>query len=161
MTTLITQERLSIMRLVQRIVGTRETAEDIAQLLFEKVQKIDEASEIANPRACLFRLASNLAIDHARQAKRREMLHAGIRDILWTEDAGLSPDQQLSDREELKRVKDMIADLPEPTRTIFCLNRFYGLSQTEIARRYGRSPTIVNRHIQRALEILSHVRDRR
>ncbi|NHN86628.1 sigma-70 family RNA polymerase sigma factor [Acetobacter musti] len=158
LTTLITQERLSIIRLARRIVGTREAAEDVAQLLFEKIQKIEEVSAIRNPKAYLFRLASNLAIDHARQARRREEFHEEIHDILWLEDAAPAADRQLGDREELERVEQMIADLPEPTRTFFCLNRFDGLSQTDIARRYGRSPAIVNRHIHRALQILSGAR---
>jgi hypothetical protein len=61
----------------------------------------------------------------------------------------------------LERVRAAAQDLPEPTRTIFRLNRFEGLSQQSIARQLGVSTTTVENHIRRALDALAAARDGR
>jgi RNA polymerase sigma-70 factor (ECF subfamily) len=58
----------------------------------------------------------------------------------------------------LERIMQALDALPEPTRTIFRLNRFEGMPQREIAGIYNVSTTIIERHIRRALKALDDVR---
>ena len=57
-------------------------------------------------------------------------------------------------QDELQRVLDAAGHLPEPTRTIFRLNRLQGQTQAEIARRLGVSVTTVENHVRGALQRL-------
>lgn len=158
LTDLISAERPKLLNVIQRIVGNPETAEDAVQSLFEKIRRIENAADIVNPRAFLYRLASNLAIDYARQARRREEVQSDIHDLLWIEDDTPSPERALFARHELKALEKAVAALPEPMRTIFTLNRFHGVPQKEIAARMDRSIALVSRYICRALDIISSSR---
>lgn len=72
LTRLLLRERPSLLRLAQRIVGTAPAAEDVTQSLWLRIQRVEDDPPIANKRAYLYRLATNLAVDHARSDQRRE-----------------------------------------------------------------------------------------
>ncbi|KXV75571.1 hypothetical protein AD953_06895 [Acetobacter malorum] len=159
LTTLMMKERPSLFHLMYRIIKNREAAEDAVQSLFEKIQRVEPEAVILSPHAYLYRLASNLAIDHARSLSRREDAQDSIHDLLWLEDDSPTAEQQLAGKKRLALVESMIESMPEPMKTIFCLNRFHGLSQTEIARRSGKSVSLINRYVQRALDLLATVQE--
>lgn len=159
LTQLIVAERPTLLRLMYRIIKNRDAAEDAVQSLFEKIQRVEQTLIIGSPKAYLYRLAANLAIDHARSLCRREDVQDSIDALLWLEDDTPTAEQSTAAKKQLARVEDMIETLPEPMKTFFCLNRFHGLTQTEIARRSGKSVSIVNRYIHQALDRLSAVRE--
>lgn len=66
LTRLLIAERVALVRRLRRMVGSEPVAEDLTQSLWLKVQRIDDHPPITNKRSFLFRLASNLAIDHLR-----------------------------------------------------------------------------------------------
>lgn len=162
LTNLITTERPKLFMLMNRIIKNRDCAEDALQSLFEKIQRVENSAIILNHKAYLHKLASNLAIDYVRKQKRHNALQESIHTLLWVEnleDDTPTVEQQASDKRTLALIENTIETLPEPMKTIFCLNRFQGLSQTEIARVYGTSIPLVNRYLHRALNILANTRD--
>lgn len=159
LTELIVDERPMLLRLMYRIIRNREAAEDAVQSLFEKIHRIEQPGLITSPKAYLYRLASNLAIDHARRLGRYEDVQQSIHELLWLEDDTPSAEQHTAAKKQLTNVENIIDTMPEPMKTIFYLNRFQGMTQTEIARRFGKSVSIINRYIHQALERLSCVRD--
>jgi len=157
---LLLAERSSLLRRVRRIVGDDAAAEDVTQGLWFKVQTVRDDPPIENPRAYLHRLAANAAADELRAASRRRIdAQEEIEHLLWIEDDRPAPDRIALGRDMLDRIAGAVDMLPEPTRGIFRLNRFHGLSQREIAERYHVSTTIVERHVRRALRILCDLRD--
>ena len=159
MTRLLVAERPSLMRLAQRIVGSAPAAEDVAQSLWLKVQRIEDEPPIANKRAFLFRLASNLATDHVRSESSRASIEAKAQAYLWAEPEAPSPEQAAIVSDELARVLRAAETLPEPTRGIFRLHRFKGLTQAEVAAHYGVSTTTIEKHMRRAMAIFRKARD--
>lgn len=156
---LLVTERKSLLRRVGRLVGG-DRAEDVLQKLWLKIQLVRDDPPIDNPGAYLHRLAMNAATDELRAAARQHTeTQAEIEKLLWIEDDSPQPDRIALDRDLLRRIGERVEALPEPTRTIFTLNRFEGVAQREIAARFGVSTTIVERHIRRALKALSDVRD--
>ncbi|WP_414899578.1 RNA polymerase sigma factor [Sphingomonas flavalba] len=155
---LLLAERNSLLQRVRRLVG-RDRAEDVVQKLWLKVQAVRDHPPIDNPEAYLHRLAINAATDELRAAARqRAETQAEVDRLLWVEDDRPRPDRIVLQRDMLDRIRAAIDSLPEPTRSIFRLNRFDGVTQRDIARRYAVSTTIVERHIRRALKILADVR---
>jgi RNA polymerase sigma factor (sigma-70 family) len=155
---LLLAERRSLLRQVRRLVGS-DSAEDVVQKLWLKVQAVRDDPPIDNPRAYLHRLAINAATDELRTITRQATgTQAEIEALLWVEDDRPGPDRIVIDRDMLDRVGDAVDTLPDPTRSIFRLNRFEGLTQREIADRYGVSTTVVERHIRRALKYLADIR---
>lgn len=155
---LLTTERLSLMRWVARIVG-EPAAEDVAQSLYLRVQRVEDHPPIANKRAYLFQLAANEAWDQGREQARQRKIKAEADAILWGTDSPPSVDRVLIAREELDRVLEAADGLSEPTRTIFWLNRIQGVPQRDIAAQLGVSRTTVEKHIRRAMALLGDARD--
>lgn len=56
-----------VMTVALRITGDRHTAEDILQEVFVKLYQAPPASHIKKPRAYIFRMAHNLAIEAVRK----------------------------------------------------------------------------------------------
>lgn len=156
---LMIAERPSLLRRLARIVGSEPAAEDVAQTLFVRVQRIEDDPPIINRRSYLFRLASNLAIDHVRAERTRERIQAEAHALLW-DDMTIPDSQEIAvATEELARVLKAAEALPEPAKTMFRLYRFEGMRQSEVASRYGVSVTTVEKHIRRALAVLRQARE--
>lgn len=159
LTDLLIRERPALLRLVQRILGSDGSAEDVIQAIWFKARGVDGSLTIDNPRAYLYRLATNLATDQGRERSRQARLLADH--YLWGPDEVLSTEEQAMAQDELQRVLAAADHLPEPTRTIFRLNRLQGLTQAEIARRRGVSVTTVENHVRAALQRLAWARSGR
>lgn len=134
-------------------------AQDLTQELYLKIRALDDGPVVRNSRAYLFRMASNLALDHLRGERRRAELLAEARSFLGEESDMVTPEQALIAREELARLRRAMEDLPPISRRIFRMSRFDGLSQREIADRVGLSPTAVFKHIRKVMDHLATVRD--
>src|ERR1044071_1828687 len=80
---LIGRKTKPLIQLVQRILGDLEEARDVVQVTFFKVwenrKKFDERW---SPNTWIYRIASNLAIDHLRSRKSRERSHEPVRQHL-------------------------------------------------------------------------------
>lgn len=159
LTTLMIVERASLIRRAERIVGNRSDAEEVAQALWFKIQQIEDHPPILRKRAFLFRLASNLALDVRRSGLRQAQVHDQVSALLSERDDAPGPDRIVDSTAVLERVKRAAQALPEPTKSIFRLNRFEGVSHKMIAQRMGVSTTTVENHIRRALDALARARD--
>lgn len=159
LTRLLAAERSSLLRWIARIVG-EPAAEDVTQSLYLRVQRVEDRPPIANKRAYLFQLAANEAWDQGRKLARQRRIQAEADAILWGAECPPAVDRVLIAREELARVMEAADRLSEPARTIFWLNRIQGLPQRDIAEQLGVSRTTVEKHIRRAMALLSDARDR-
>lgn len=159
LTRLLLTERLSLVRLAQRIVGTAPAAEDVTQSLWFRIQRIGDDPPILNKRAYLYRLATNLAVDHVSNEARRATVHEEAQALLWGTDHALAADRVVIANEALRRIEIAISGLPEQTRRIFELHRYEGLTQRAVADRLGISTTTVEKHMRRAMQMLAKARD--
>lgn len=156
---LIVAERPLLLRFVQRIVGSATSAEDVTQSLWLRAQRIADIPPIANPRAYLYRLAANLAIDHLKGETRRSRTDVDAQALLWGCDEALAADRVVIANDTLARVEAAARALPEQTRRVFELHRYEGLTQREVADRLGVSTTTVEKHMRRAMLLLTAARD--
>lgn len=134
-------------------------AQDLAQELYLRVCGLDESFAVRNGRAYLFRMASNLAIDHLRREARQAELRDELQTFLGDEAEVATPEEALISRNELERLERAMAELPPLSRRIFYLSRFEQKSQREIAALVGLSPTAVFKHLRRVIDYLAAVRD--
>lgn len=149
LTRLLIEERPSLLRLVSRIAGSLPGAEDVTQALWFKIQKVEDEPPILNPRAYLYRLASNLAVDQVRAEKRRAALFAEGQSE--TEAPLVSAEKALIDRENLRILGQAIEELSPQCREIFRLSKLEGLPLEVIAKRMGLSRSMVCKHLRTAL----------
>jgi RNA polymerase sigma factor (sigma-70 family) len=123
--------------------------EDIAQAAFVRLSGRGETEDIANPRAFLYRVAHNLAIEEHRREQAR--LRAEVGDDLTDETDDRDPERVSIGRERRRLLETAFATLDQRTRQILIMSRQDGLSSAEIARRVGLSPTHVKRLIGEAI----------
>jgi RNA polymerase sigma factor (sigma-70 family) len=141
--------RAELVHFLTRRLICRANAEDIAQEVF--IRLTASKAVAVHPRRLIFSTAANLAFNQNRDERRR----AAIRNTLIApvEDAvdEQSPERIVLARDSLRKLAQELSTWPERTREIFILNRFDGLTQREIALKFGVSKTIIERHMVRAI----------
>jgi RNA polymerase sigma factor (sigma-70 family) len=150
-------ERPLLLRLLRARAQPPDDAEDLWQEMWLKVETTP-AGPVGDPVAFLCRTAINLASD-----RRRARLRATIRDATWR-DLQPGDDEQpgivreLMGRDELRRVEQAIADMPDRTREALHRFRFEGASQRNIAEEMGISVSGVEKLLKRAYRLLDEIR---
>jgi RNA polymerase sigma factor (sigma-70 family) len=135
--------------LSRRRIGELDV-DDIIQDSYARLIMLPNVDGICNPKAYLFQVARSVIATSLRGVK---VVTIAVSD---PEALGLAAEEpsaevQLSDRQELHRLIEAIATLPDPTRTIFRLRRIEQLPQRAIAEKLGMPESTVEKHISRAL----------
>lgn len=155
---LVAAHRESVVRYLARFTGDADLAEDLAQETFIRLRDRppDDRSE---PRRWLFTVATNLARDAWRVARRRDELTRNGRDRLPVGEAPPDPGVLLERSETAARVRAALAELSHRDRTIL-LMREEGFSHREIADAVGTTVKSVGTLIARALDRVAGVLER-
>ncbi|WP_151719456.1 RNA polymerase sigma factor [Gemmobacter serpentinus] len=142
-------EQGRLQRQITRRVGCSSTAGDLVQDIFLRLW--ERATDwTGEPAAYLNRCARNAAIDHLRAETRRSTFFAGIMPEQYAA-APATPEAILAARQDVQRVDDLLALLPQRTRHIFILNRIHGRSFSEIAMVMNISKRAVEKHMAKAV----------
>lgn len=136
----------SLFRYCHRLTADVDEAEDVAQETF--VRLLDRKPKGPEPgqRAWMFRVATNLIRDAARQAANRGRILAGS----LPPDPAPSPDTEMDRREAIREIRKSLEELSPRDREILLL-RHEGLSYKEIAEVMEMAPTSVGTILARAL----------
>ena len=133
-------------------VSDRELARDIMQESFMRTwEYMASGKDPENIRAFLYRVASNLIIDHYRKKKAYSL------DAL-SENHGFDPSSDETDRiidaSDAKRALMHLPRLPEPYRTVFVMRYVDGFTPREIAETTGEHENTISVRIHRAAKKL-------
>jgi RNA polymerase sigma-70 factor (ECF subfamily) len=150
------EQRDALTRFLARRLGNGAAAEDLAQEAWLRITD-GGGTAIADPRAYLFRIAANLAIDYQRRERRRRLSAAEIEALLDIPDDAPDAVSTVVARDELAALQQALAELPARRRTIFLAARLGNQTHREIAARHGVSTRAVEINVQRAL---AHCADR-
>ena len=126
-------------------------AADLAQETFLRVAQVDSDVAIRNDRSYLFRTAHNLAIDHLRRIRRRRTDHVDNAQLAQFADDSVPLEDAVASRHMLRRLQDIVAELPDRTRQIFVLVKIQELTYAEAADQLGVSESAVQKHLAMAL----------
>ena len=135
---------------LERQVGSRADAEDVAQNTFIAIHRnLHRFDESRTFTTWMFVIARNKAKDHHR---RRAVLNwVGLEENAAAAPVDLaSPERIASDRDELARVDSAIRDLPEGLRTPLLLSVIDGMSHAEIGAVMGLSEKAAEVRVYRA-----------
>ncbi len=134
-----------LVRYLHRKVWDAERARDLAQEVFVRALR----HEPENPRAWLFRVATNLARDEARTVLRRKRHLALLRSESEGSDRVAGPEEIFLAEEEWAQVRSALSALGERDREILLLWDA-GLSYGEIAEVTELSPGAIGTTLARA-----------
>lgn len=153
------RKRADLVRFFTLRMRSAALAEDLVQDLFLKLSATAAPDDLQNPEAFLYRVATNLMLDRAKQQHRQ-----AARDGSWNrETVGDAPepasmeapaDEALASRQELQRLREGVERLPPQIAAAFRLHKFEGLSHIEVAVRLGVSRSSVEKYIMTALRTL-------
>jgi RNA polymerase sigma factor (sigma-70 family) len=147
---------------VRRYLARRVAAADLDDLVQDVAMRLHgrgAGGSINNPAAYVFQVAHSVVTDHARRNQvRHRSAHLTLEDNHHPVEV-CSPERVLQGREDLARLVAAIGELPERTRQAFVLHRFEEMSYAAIARHLGISVSAVEKHIMKAIRILTPVID--
>jgi len=142
------------MRFLTRRLDNATLAEDLTQETWLRAANSQGVATIDNPRSYLFRIASNLVLDHQRHVGHRIELQASDEATAAIADRQPSPENVVLYRSEFARLLRVIDGLSPRCREVFLLGKFEELSHAEIAARLGISHNTVVSHMVSALAVL-------
>lgn len=138
-------------RRLGRRLGSSELAGDALQDTWLRLNGKHAVGAVASPGAYLFRMAFNVAIDRQRSESRR-LSASEVESILEIADPAPGPAEVAQTRSDLDALIRAMEELPKRRRDILLAARLEGLTQPEIARRFGISLRLVELELQRAQE---------
>lgn len=152
------RERPRLMRFFTRQLGNPADADEFSQETLARFVRTAPHPALGSPRAYLTRIATNLLRDHAergstRLARQSTQLEDGYHAIS-TDD----PHLDLHSRQELARWTAILQQLPARTLEIFLLNRLEGCSYRQIASDLGVPHWVVQKHMLKAIKLITHHR---
>lgn len=105
--------------------------------------------------AYLFQAVRNACLNHLKhETIHQEYIPQAIKELKIEELTTTSPEMNLIDQEELDKIYDAIAQLPEKCREVFHLSYVEGKKNAEIADSLQISIRTVENHLYRGLQIL-------
>ena len=150
---LFARHHVELYRYVARFTGDADLAEDVVQDVFVRLAERPPADD-AQLRGWLFRVATTIAVDALRGARRRLALVRNRPDRQPMGDPPLDPVTSLERQEVRRRVREALVTLGEKERAVL-LMREEGFAHWEIAAAVGTTTGSVGTMIARALEKLA------
>jgi len=136
---------------LRRRLGSVDLADEALNEVYVKLRASGKSYSVRNVGAYLFRLALNAATDQ-RRARDRQSLADRIEAALEIPDPAPGAARIAEEREELRRLEEAIARLPERRRKILIAARMHERSCRDIARELGLSTRTVEIELRRALD---------
>lgn len=125
---LVDRYRASLVAFAGAIVGSAR-AEDVVQDALVKAHRAMATDEVDEPRAWLYRIVRNTALNEIRDGRKHE--HS---ELAETEAAAITPEREVEGREELKALVTALAALPEAQRQAIVDRELGGYTHEQIAR---------------------------
>lgn len=143
------ENEVALKRYLRRFVRSRETADDLAQEAFLRAFAAESGHVIETPKAFLFKVAKNLALNELARQSLVEIAPLGdFEGPEVLEDSGqAAADDVVDSRERIRLLARAIAALPPQCAKVFVLRKMQGLSQKEIAARLNISVRTVENHV--------------
>lgn len=144
--------RALLFTVAYRVLGSAADAEDAVQDTWLKWSSADR-SRVADPRAYLARIVTNVALDRLRSAQARRETYIGpwLPEPILTSSSASSEDVSVA-------LMVLLEALSPLERAVFVLKEAFAFSYADIATAVGRSEESVRQAAHRARE---HVRARR
>jgi RNA polymerase sigma factor (sigma-70 family) len=143
------ENETALKRFLRRFIKSREGADDLAQEAFLRAFAAESGRLIVSPKAFLFKVARNLALNElARQSTAATEPLGDFEGQEVLEDSSQAAvDDAVDGRERIRVLARAIAALPPQCAKVFILRKMQGLSQKEIAVRLNISVRTVENHV--------------
>lgn len=139
---------------LRRMAVPEDEIDDIVQDAYVKISRLDDVAHIRSGRAYFFSAARTVLLDRVRRDRIVRIDSLTEADALTLADDDPGPERRASARQELDRVRQLIAALPDRCREIFELRRIQGVPQREIAERMNLPEHTIEAQAVRGLKLI-------
>jgi RNA polymerase sigma-70 factor (ECF subfamily) len=143
--------RAALQKYLRKFTAGAEDVEDLVQEAYVRVCAMPPAQVVDSPRALLFSIARNLAVDRARQKASRATDDVADFEPLNVSSQEAEPDEQVDLRRRFESFCEVVDSLPPLCRRVFVLRKVYQLSHAEIAQVLGLSHSTIEKHVAKGL----------
>ncbi len=154
---LIKRKTQPLQQLACRILNDEEEARDIVQITFFRLwENRDRFDERYSPNTWIYRIATNLAIDHLRSRRSRQRSAEPVRLHLQgaADTQAYHEHGRLHAGEVAKIFRRLAGLLTEKQRLVFVLREIEGLTSKEVAEIAGCRESTVRNHLFNARKVL-------
>jgi RNA polymerase sigma-70 factor (ECF subfamily) len=160
---LVQKYRRPIVSFMYRMARNASAAEDLAQEVFLRVYRARASYEAsAKFTTWLYRIATNLAVNHARDTRHeRPEVTVSLDEpdeesgtTLELPDAGLTAEQAMVRRERMMAIRRKVEALPEQQRLAVIMHKYQQMDYKEIAEVLKKSESATKSLLFRAYETL-------
>lgn len=142
------QNEAALKRFLKRFTAHAADAEDLAQEAFLRAFASEAAQPITSPKAFLFKVARNLALnERAKAANATTVPLEGFVENSVVGDVGqVALEDEMDARQRIHMLARAMASLPPQCSKVFLLRKVHGLSYKEIAEKLGISVSTAEKH---------------
>ena len=163
---LVRRHQARALRVAKNLVADPEEAQDLAQEAFLRVfRSLDRFDFQHEFSTWLYRIVTNVAIDHLRRRRVAVSTSAGSEteggEIELPDDKVLAPSRRMEAGETAARVRACIGSLAPHFQSVLVLRELEGLPCTEIARIVGATHVTVRWRLHRGRKLFQEEWERR
>jgi RNA polymerase sigma-70 factor, ECF subfamily len=160
---LVQKYRRPMVSFMYRMARNSAAAEDLAQEVFLRIYRSRETYEAsAKFTTWLYRIATNLAVNHARDSRHeRPEVQVSLDEpdedtgtTLELPDASLNAEQQMVRRERMLAIRRKVGALPEQQRLAVIMHKYQQMDYKQIADVLKKSESATKSLLFRAYETL-------
>jgi len=160
---LVQKYRRPMLSFMYRMARNAAAAEDLAQEVFLRVYRSRESYEAsAKFTTWLYRIATNLAVNHARDTRHeRPEVQVSLDEpdeesgtTLELPDASLNAEQAMVVRERMRAIRRKVEALPEQQRLAVIMHKYQQMDYKQIAEVLKKSESATKSLLFRAYETL-------
>jgi RNA polymerase sigma factor (sigma-70 family) len=144
----------SLGRYLRRFLDRPEDVQDALHETYVKACRSHEISPIDSPKAFLFTVARNIALNELARHGNSRTTTVSEFDHLDGHTSHGHADEQAAAEERLDFAVRAIASMSPRVRDAFVLRKVHGYRQKEIAKQLGISESTVEKHIARGMAVI-------
>jgi RNA polymerase sigma factor (sigma-70 family) len=145
------QHRAALHRYLGKLTSGAEDIEDLVQETYVRMYALPDFHLVESPKALLFRIAHNLAVERARRHKAQATDTVGDLETLTVFSEEAPPDEQTDARRRFESFCAAVERLPPIGRRVFVLRKVHKLSHAEISEVLGVSESTIEKHVAKGL----------
>src|SRR6478609_6065072 len=126
--TQVFHHRAALHRYLRKLTSATEDIEDLVQETYVRIYALPDYQRIESPKALLFRIAHNLAVERARQRKAQATDTIGDFATLTVFSSEAPPEEQTDARRRFESFCAAVERLPPLCRRVFVLRKVHKLS---------------------------------
>ncbi|MBS0380563.1 MAG: RNA polymerase sigma factor [Proteobacteria bacterium] len=147
----IFRHRAALYRYLRSFTSGTQDIDDLVQETYIRVYALPDYQAVDSPKALLFRIAHNLAVERARRYQSQATDSVGDLDSLSVSSREAPPDEQIDARRRFESFCASVDRLPPLCRRVFVLRKVYRLSHAEISEVLGVAPSTIEKHVAKGL----------